>query len=93
MNNLQPVCRPSPLVVTFISPSGSDLVAIMHKIEDGSRDIDYIRVTLVFDLLINPISACCSSHCAWRLRECYQYMASRLDIYTLTGLFGGGDPT
>jgi hypothetical protein len=93
MNSLQPVCRPSPLVVTFISPSGSDLVAIMHKIEDCSRDIDYIRVTLVLDLLIDPIGACCSSHCPWRLRECYQYMASRLDFYTLTGLFGGGDPT
>lgn len=65
----------------------------MHKIEDGDRDIDYIRVALVLDLLINPSGACCGSRCPWRLKEFYQYMASRMHIYNLTGLFGGGDPT
>jgi hypothetical protein len=65
----------------------------MHKIEDGNRDIDYIRVALVLDLLVNPASACCGSRCPWRLKECYQYMAGRMHIHNLTGLFGGGDPT
>jgi hypothetical protein len=65
----------------------------MHLIKDANRDIDYTRVALVLNLLINPIGACCGSRCPWRLEECSQYMANRMRIYNLTGLSGGGDPT
>lgn len=64
---VQSIFWPSVLVVSLVAPSGRNLGAVVHKIQNGNSDIDDGRVALVEVLLRDPVGARCGGHCSWWL--------------------------